>query len=395
MPARNLKKKKVIVKKKKQSPTRSTIKKQTPNKLSVSSLRKILPGALTNYFDFIDGKGTDPCSRVPARSSRITSPFTAMYRFTVSTTTDSAAQFLINPHYTPDGAIVRSPTSLDAQYAAVSYATLPDNTPLNPYTYDAGSTMQGVANPLVPTYRTSAAVDTRGNKPGFQRLRGIRVTIVPRGTQLNAGGEIFILHSPYTNNVAGMTSTQIYEHPDTRRYSIASNRPVHYTSGPLRKRHEFVEIKEFANADNTAYPLVTSADVDVFGDGHSAYGASTHYASDGYKGWDFGCVIKSAVVGQTYEIQVQTFFDLLRTTPSAELSSSANGLPIVTPSVVVHANQHYVDLMDTAHASHSMTRMQAMGSTSQNVSIWPHVEAAAKAVLPHLVDAGIGLLAGM
>jgi hypothetical protein len=348
---------------------------------------------MTNYFDFIDGKGTDPCSRVPARSSRITSPFTAMYRFTVNTFTDNAAQFLVNSHYTPDGVVVRSATTLEGQYGAVSYSTLADGTPLNPYSYDAGSTMQSTAHPLVPTYRTSAALDTKGNKPGLQRLRGIRVTILPRGTMLNAGGEVFILHSPYTNNVAGMTSTQIYEHPDTRRYTIGGNRPVHYTSGPLRKRHEFIEIKEFANADNTAYPLVTSADVDVFGDGHSGFGATTHYASDGYKGWDFGCVIKSAVANQTYEVQIQVFFDLLRTTPSAELSSSSNGLPIVTPTTVVHANQYLVDLMDTAHASHAMTRAQAMGTTSQNSSIWPHVEAAAKAVLPHLLEAGAGYLA--
>lgn len=395
MPARNSTKKK-NTKSKRPNVAKPRIPRPVANrgsKLTMGSLRRMLPSAVTNYFDFLDGKGADPCARIPARSSRITTPYTALYRFTVNTDLNSSAQILVNTQYTPDGCIVKLPTTLAGQYAAVSYGTLIDSAPIQPYTYDAGSNLTTPVNPLVPTYRTIPAVDTKGNKPGLQRLRGLRMTIVPRGTQLNAGGEVFVLHSPYTNNVAGMSSNDIFAHPDTRRFSIAANRPVTYAGGPLRKRHEFIEIREFANSDNSGYPVSASGDIDVFGDGHSGLTGGTHYASDGYKGWDMGVVIKSAVTAQIYEIQLQVYFDLLRTQPSSELSATENGLPVVSPTDVVPANQHMVDLMDTAHASQVLTRVHSMGSPAQSFSIWPHVEAAARAIMPHLIDAGAGFLA--
>lgn len=378
----------------KQPPKRTIAK--TVRRVLNGSLRNKLPSALVSYFDFVDGKPSNIEPYLPARHAKMASQFTANYRFMVSTATNQPIQILANTTYLPDATVMRGPTPSN-QYYAVSWGALPWTSTMTPGTLEGSGTLVNQVFPMTSPYTVVPLAGLQlGNCPGYQRIKALKVTVRSRQTAYNNGGEVFILHTPYTNNVAGMTSNVVAENLDTRRYSLLSSPTVNYSSGPTRNRHEFIAVHEWANQNDSAAPADGAADPDVFGDGHAHSGASTHFGAEGYKGWDLGIVIAPSDTGadaSLYEVTITAHYDIQRTRPTLDASQSIQfGTPLVPSTFAVPANSTMVDLMDSAHSSLALQRSASLGNDVGTPSIWPHVEKVARHVLYPLLEAGASAL---
>ena len=348
------------------------------------TIARHLGSDVTSYLDYLDGKPVSISQlKPPVGAARMMSRWTTTQRAVMTTATggggDHNAVLLTNPYYADQNCIVRTSANNNCIYNATCWGSA-----LHPLTELKPSCLAGLTELSHPVYAStgSNAYDSvLGNVTGERRIVGIELTVTPLGTNLNAGGELYVAHDPGMRALAGSAVTGILANPLTIRRGLGQNKTIKFQFGFIQTGSEFQHLKAFANSDNDPAEL-DHADFEVFGRGEHFTSTSTTYGPDATRGWDFAIVIVSAADAQPYEIFLRYHYEGIRNIPGQATSY------VTTPLEMAHANPLGLAVIESAMHGHAHAR----SNSTEPASIWPHVLEAAKHVLPHIFEAAAGAM---
>lgn len=343
-------------------------------------LRRALGSDTFNYLEYVDGKSVpSDAIRPPVGDPRMISRWTTLQRFRVDTGTANKNAFILsNPYYADQQIVYRTNYTTDhAHYYATCWGNeLTDVDMLKPTTVGVSTAL---AQGVLATQGAVPGSATYGNAAGAKRVVGMEITITPLSTTFNAGGEVILYHNSSLGGIAGRQFGPLYGSPFGIKRGLGRNMPIKFQLGFATTGPEFKHIQEWANGDDD--PVETDhAEVAVFGAGEHLTGAATVFGANTTKGWDLGIMINSAAAAQSYDVTMRYHYEghfkqAFAPTGEAWLSP---------PTTMAHPNPTGLAVTVSALRSH----MHAQVRSPHNESIWPHVEAAAKHVLPYLFEAG-------
>jgi len=298
-------------------------------------------------------------------------------RFTVTTNAAGLGWIVFNPYYLFQSYVVFNSSTAIAPviYSGATWSGTLGST--------LGDTTTGVSNGFCNDGVLQTSTFT-GNAYGKHRCLGLTMVVRYLGTELNRGGEVFIVENAEMVQLIGNTFTfaTITAWRDSHKYLIGPEAIAHNHTGRCSQELDFQVGQVWGNTNDTpsgstSLPNLTGEGGNIGGNLYSMSGADS-----APQGWNVGIFFNAAGGSQNFEVEVHGHYE-------GEFRFT-NGATAYSHESIANANPAQFAAIGAATAAKNQ---MAVGTTKGSPQFMDTLTTAATAAFAPVVTTGLEWLA--